>query len=186
MDFATSTPGDHAAAAEETPVMTAKGMNTFSAEFVNLHRTVQAEMVSPEERLSDLLNGPDPIVDIGSGHAAVAESPAVDLLGPAGQILKDHILFVVPLNEPPHSSGPENELWKPTVPHRCWLGVGPYSLVGTLYLEPAAEAHTALRSLDKHFLPVMDVAAMGPDGTARDYSTVLVNRLQADAIALLT
>ncbi|MDQ2743305.1 MAG: hypothetical protein M3Z66_13575, partial [Chloroflexota bacterium] len=95
-----------------------------------------------------------------------------------------HLLFAVPLStEPPAED--DQSLHAETLTHTCWAGVGRYSLLGRLHMEVGRNPRLFLRSLEqRQFLPVTDVRLTFPDGAVRDYTAVVVNRLQIELLAL--
>lgn len=156
---------------------------TFIGDFFTVHRVVRAELSSAERRLSDHLNSSMPSTDIhplstdgGHGH--------VDLAAGVGQLMKTHLLLVVPLQEPARSQGVSQAAWKPTTQQPCWAGIGPYTISGTLHTEAGYAPLVALRMLDKQFFPLTNAALHCPDGTTNLYDTVIINRYHADVLVL--
>jgi hypothetical protein len=171
--------------AHSAPVTNDDGLYTISAEFYTEHLSVGSEIRSPEPRLSDLLNSSAPTLDLkplnvnrpgNGGH--------VDLTGSYAHVTKSRVLFVIPLREPRRPRSQMNAAWKQTVERRCWAALGPYTLCGTMHTEVGADDRFLLRLLDRQFVPITQAVVTSPDGTARDYGAVIINRAHLDLLTL--
>lgn len=156
---------------------------TFVAEFFTVHRVVRAELSSAERRLSDHLNSSLPRTDIHPLSADGNHGP-IDLSAGFGQLTKAHVLLVVPLEEPVRSPGLAQTPWKPMLQRQCWVGIGPYTISGTIHTEVGYAPSVALRMLDKQFLPLTHATLRRPDGTEHTHDIVIVNRYYADVLVL--
>ena len=94
------------------------------------------------------------------------------------------MLFVVPLQEPERPAHAANAAWKPTMPRRCWAGLGPYTLSGTIHIQQGHDPAAHVRLFDKQFLPLTQARIKFPDGTVSTYGTVIVNRFHLDVVAI--
>ena len=161
------------------------GLNVLKAEFYTEHRTIHAELTSPEGRLSDHLNSSATTVDLRPVSATPSgRGASIDLSGTNALLAKDRLLFVVPIAEPSRPRGAANPAWKSTGTRRCWAGLGPYKIVGTVHTPGDHDTRIALRLLDKQFLPLTDASITYPDGTTRDYGAIIINRSHVDLFAL--
>lgn len=167
------------------PITHDDGLYTINAEFYTQHLTIGGEIRSPEPRLSDLLNSSAPTLDLKPLNVNRPGSGGhVDLTGSYAHVTKSRVLFVIPLCEPRRPQGQMNTAWKQTVGRRCWAALGSYTLCGTLHTEVEADDRFLLRLLDRQFVPITQAVVTSPDGTARDYSAVIVNRAHLDLLAL--
>ena len=161
------------------------GLNVFSAEFYTEHRVISAELTSPEARLSDHLNSSAASVDLRPHSAAASGRDApIDLTGSQALLAKDRLLFVIPVAEPTRPNGTANPAWKSTSTRRCWAGLGPYKVVGTVHTPGTHDTRIALRLLDKQFLPLTGASITFPDGSTHDYGAIIINRSHVDLFAL--
>lgn len=173
-----------AQALKEQPVVS-DDLYSFTAEFFTEHRIVQAELRSPEIRLSDHLNSTTATVDLRPSYVAKAhEAGHVDLGGLHGHLIKGRLLFVVPITEPDRPRGADNVAWKRTTAHMCWAGVGAYSIAGKIHTEAGVDPRMAQRLLDRRFLPLTEATMTFPDGSARACATVIVNCTHLDLLAV--
>ena len=160
-------------------------LQTFGVELFTEHQVVRGEVRSPENRLSDHLNSSLPIVRLHpSSTVHGANRTHIELAGRTGYLTKASLLFAVPVAEPAGPQTARNLLWKPTTDERCWLAVGPYALLGSIHVERGRNLEVTLRQRDKPFLPVTAVTITFPDGSARDYATVIVNRQHLSLVAV--
>jgi hypothetical protein len=160
------------------------GLNTFTAEFYSDRRIVCAELKSAEVRLVDHLNGSDPWIEVRPLQVTQVQSGSqFNLNGTVGNVTKAHVLLAIVLREPPRAEGAHAAAWKTRVKRRLWAGVGPYRVVGTLAAEIGPDRTTA-RIPDRQFLSLTDATVTMPDGSVRDCGYVILNRLQADLLAM--
>jgi hypothetical protein len=161
------------------------GVYSFTSEFYTEHLVVRARLTSPERRLSDHLNSSVSTVDLRPVSALqLSTGVESDLVRSHGQVTKDRLLFVVPVSEPNRPAGVSNSAWKQTTKYGAWAGVGPYTISGTIHTEAGRDPRIALRLLDKQFVPFTGATITFPDGTARSFATVIVNRQHLDLLAL--
>ena len=160
------------------------GVHSYVAEFYTEHLVVQARLTSPEIRLSDHLNSSVSTVDLRPLAVTQRNGSQIDLSGSHAPVTKDRVLFVAPVSEPERLRGASNAAWRQTTKHSCWVGMGGYSLSGTLHLESGRDPHISMRMLDKQFLAATDVTVVAPDGVSRHFPALLVNRLHIDLLAL--
>lgn len=161
------------------------GVYTFTLELFGEHRIITAQLVGPESRLSDHLNGSAGAVEVWPvSRLELSTNEEVELAQSFAHVSKERLLFVHPVSEPARPATASNPAWKPTVAHRCWAGIGPYRMEGTLHTEVGRDASIALRLLDKEFLPLTNVSVVFPDGSKHGYKTVIVNRRYLDMLAL--
>lgn len=161
------------------------GVHTFTADFFTEQWIARAELKSPEIRLSEHLNSSTKnlelwpqVVERGAG------SDPVDMTGSFALINKARLLFVVPLVEPERPTGSSNIAWKRTTAHQCWVGIGPYTIVGKIHAEQGRHPIIGLRLLDKQFMPLTETTLTYPHGTKCEYDTIIVNRAYLDMLVL--
>lgn len=160
------------------------GLNSFTAEFFTDRRVICAELKSAEVRLVDHLNGSDPWVEVRPLDVTQVQSGShFQLEGTVGHVTKTHLLLATVLREPPRAEGAHTAAWKTRVKRRCWAGVGPYRVTGTLAADVGPDRTTA-RVPDRHFLSLTDATITMPDGSLRDCSYVILNRVEADLLAM--
>lgn len=173
------------ALADDEEMLDKEGVNCFAADLFTSNWVVRAEMTSPEQRLSDYLNGSFPSIDMRPRTAAHPdESTVMDLEGTSASVLKDSILMAIPVREPKRIVNPAHPDWRPLIRHRCWLALGPYRLLGTLHVEKGRDPRVALRLLDQQFVPVTEVSVSGPSSEPRQYPVVLINQAHLDLLAV--
>ena len=164
------------------------GTKTLIAEFHTHELTVGAQIDSPEGRLSDHLNGSVSMVAVQPLYVTQNRTgESIELETSHAIIEKDHVLFVVPIAEPPRPSGPGTISWRRTNTLPCWASIGPFKVNGTIHLDAErGDPRIALRLIDRRFLPLTNVRMTGANGETREYSAVLVNRTHIDMLALLS
>lgn len=145
-------------------------------------RTLRVDMVSPERRLSDYLNGFLPCVDVQpSGAEAPVNETAISYSDP-GCVTKTSLLFVIPVVEPTRQSGSSNPAWRATVKRGCRAEIGRWSISGHIHLETANVSAGSLRLLEKQFMPITG-ATIARDGEVVSTDVVaIVNRFRVDAL----
>jgi hypothetical protein len=170
---------------EMPPIAIDPGLCTIHAEFITEHLSVGGEVSGPEARLSDVLNSSVP--SVGFKPLSVTRGSIggqIDLSGSYAHLTKSRLLFVVPVREPERTRGHGNAAWKQTAQRRCWVGIGPYSLVGTLHTEVGVDPRFYLRLMENQFIPIANAAITFPNGSVCDYPVVIVNRAHVDLLAL--
>ena len=164
------------------------GAKTLTAEFHTDELTIHAQIDSPEGRLSDHLNGSLSTVDVQPVAVTWNRTgAAIEVQAPHAIIDKAHVLFVVPTREPHKTGGPGTGSWRRMNTLPCWASVGPFTLTGTIHLDPErGDPRIALRLLEKLFLPLTDVRLTQANGETKEYGALLVNRKKIDMLALLS
>jgi hypothetical protein len=170
--------------ADEKPLN--EGLYTIEAQFVTDSLVIHGEVVSPDDRLSDHLNGTSSDVEIRPIEAhRFGGGSHMNLSGSYAHITKAYLLFIVPLAEPTRSPTRANQAWRRTVTRRCWAGAGGYSISGHIHAEAGRDPRLILRSLgEKRFLPFTDATVTFPDGASRDYPAIIVNRYRLELLTL--
>jgi len=171
--------------AQSTEPFVEEGLCTIEAEFFTEHLVVKGEVTSPEQRLSDHLNSGTSTfeVDPSRVHRTLGGGRA-DFKGRAAYVNKSHVLFVLPIDETVGEQS-SSDSWNQTITQRCWATIGRYTLVGKVHMDASRNPRFFLRSLEnRQFLPFTDARLTFPDGTSRDYPTIIVNRFQIEMLAM--
>lgn len=161
------------------------GLHPFTSEFYTEHYVVKARLLCPERRLSDHLNGAVGTVDVRPLSAVHVDTEVETPLGRSfAQLNKGRILFVVPVSEPDRPTNGSNAAWKVTAKYEAWAGIGRYSIDGTIHTDAGRDPQIALRLLGAQFLPITGPTITFPNGEARNFPTVIINRQHLDILAL--
>jgi hypothetical protein len=168
------------------------GLRSVEAEFFTEHFMMRGRVTSPELRLSDHLNNSTATFKLCASHVQRRIS-GLDVNVAAGQayLTKAHLLFALPLAESggggPLAAGqtPRNPSWIQTTTRVCWAGIDQYTLVGRVHVDASNDPRLFLRSLeDRRFLPITNAQLTLPDGSVREFATVIVNRLRLEVLAI--
>jgi hypothetical protein len=168
------------------------GLRAIEAEFYTEHFVVRGNVTSPEPRLSDHLNSSTTTLKLRPTRVQRSVSGLrVNVTASDAYLAKAHLLLAVPLVES-GGAGPANgpqtpprAAWIQTVTQLCWGGIDRYSLVGSVHMDAARDPRLFLRSLEeRRFLPFTNARLTFPDGSVREFVTVLVNRLRLEVLAI--
>ena len=160
-------------------------IDTLRAMFYTDELTLTAEIASPDTRLSDYLNSSLSTLDIRPILVRWNRTgSSVDLSAPHAILEKDHVLFVTPIAEPLRYGLSDSDSRRRMATLPCWASLGPYTLTGMIYLDAERDPRTALRLLDKQFLPLTEVTLATASDEVREYGALIVNRKHLDMLAL--
>jgi hypothetical protein len=157
-----------------------EGLCTIEAEFLTPELHIRASITSPEQRLSDHLNSSTSMVELQPTHVQrLSGGQVIEVAGHPAYLSKAHLLVVIPIDEPIDAAPPATSLRKGTISQTCWAALPGYSVVGRLHMEAGRNPRLFLRSLEqRQFVPLTDARVTHPDGTVREYPTVVINRHQ--------
>jgi hypothetical protein len=163
-----------------------EGLCSIEAEFLTGELRVQARVLSPEPRLSDHLNSATSMIELQPSRVQrLAGGPMIDVSGHPAYLSKAHLLAVIPIEEKDGPAPAGSTLWKGTISQTCWAALAQYSIVGRLHMEAGRDPRLFLRSLEqRQFVPLTDARLTLPDGTVREYPTVVINRYQLHLLVL--
>jgi hypothetical protein len=167
-----------------SPPQTSHGLDDlhwFTADLYLESGILRAEMVSPERRLSDHLNGFLPCVDvvpiIAPDHSSKDERDYY------GFVTKESLLFaVLPSSDPTPRSAGSNPAWRPTVKRSCGARIRRWTISGCVHFDSRHVSEASLRLMDKQFIPVTDATVTeGGEVLCRD-AVVIINRFRVDVL----
>lgn len=166
-------------------VSAADDLCTIEADFFTEHFVLRGTVTTPENRLSDHLNGSTTTIEIQPSRIHhVSTGEVVNTSLGYAYVTKAHLLFIVPIKEPDRT-GTYGSAWTRTDQYTCWAGLGRYSLAGRIYMEADRSPRLAMRSLEqRQFLPISSVRLSLPDGSSQEYDTILVNRFHLELLIL--
>ena len=132
-------------------------------------------------RLVDVLNSDFGVIllaeeaSVRSWLSAHSDAEGVNFV----QINALEILIGIPIEEDRRSSSPRDPLvWVKKRPERVRIGIGPYEIVGNIYLAEGAVLEGLLAGLRYRFIPVTDAVVKRVDisSVTEEHQVVLVNR----------
>jgi hypothetical protein len=166
-------------------------LGAIEAEFYTEHFVVRGHITSPEPRLSDHLNSSTATFKLRPSRVQRSVSGLrVNVTAGHAYLAKSRLLLAVPVVEPEGRGSangghvPANGLWIQTVTQLCWAGIDRYSLVGRVHVDAGRDPRLFVRSLEeRRFLPITNARLTFPDGSIREFATVIVNRLRLEVLA---
>jgi hypothetical protein len=162
-----------------------EGLNRMEAEFVTEHLTIQAEVTSPETRMSDFLNGSARSIEVQPLRVRKRSGSVHDLSDTMVGLTKSKILFVVPILEPEPFERGDGRTPSWYVKYKSWAAVGPYHMEGYVHAENYRDPRLLLRALEqRQFLPISDVNLTYSDGTTVQKPTIIVNRWHLELLSV--
>jgi hypothetical protein len=168
------------------------GLRGIEAEFFTEHFVVRGHLTSPESRLSDHLNSSTATFKLHPSRVLRSVSGLrVNVAASQALLAKAHLLLAIPMSEVAGRGAAAagqpagHALWRQTISQLCWAGIDRYSLVGSVHMDADRDPRLFLRSLEeRRFLPITNARVTFPDGSVREFATVIVNRLRLEILAI--
>jgi hypothetical protein len=162
-----------------------EGLNRLEAEFVTEHLTVEAEITSPETRMSDYLNSSAQSVEVHPLRVRTTSGTVHDLSETMAHLTKSQLMFVIPISEPQAADAPDGSGWAWHLKYRCWAALGRYLIVGDVHAENYRDPKLLLRALEqRQFLAFSDAELTYPDGSTKPKPIVIVNHRHLEMLSV--